>query len=664
MRRISVFFLCILSSGLLRCGRKTVRDYPITPVPFTQVAVDDGFWSPRLETNRKITIPYAFGMCEKTGRIDNFAVAGGLKEGTFVGYYFNDSDVYKVIEGAAYALHLFPDPALETYVDAVIAKIASAQESDGYLYTSRTILNPDNMPPGGKERWSSIQWGHELYCAGHLYEAAVAYHSATGKRTLLDVALKNADLVDRVFGPGRLRFPSGHQEIEIGLAKLFRETGEKRYLALAQFFLDQRGDSTGHTLYGEYAQDHRPVIFQTKAVGHAVRAAYMYTGMADIAALTGNPGYVRAIQRIWEDVTGNKLYITGGIGASGGNEGFSGEYELPNASAYCETCASIANALWNHRLFLMTGDSRYMDIVERVLYNGFLSGISMKGDRFFYPNRLLSFKGAERSPWFDCACCPSNIVRFLPSIPGYMYGQRGREVFVNLYIGGAATLDIAGQSVRLVQEHRYPWEGEVLLRVEPSAPLRMTFCLRIPGWVQGRPVPSALYRYLNADPASFTLAINGETIPLRLKNGYAVVDRIWQKGDTILLTLPMENRRTVASDSVEADQGKVALERGPIVFAAEGIDQSDAAVYRMMLPDGAALQSAFEPELLGGVRTLTAEARILREGSAAEGDPVTLKMIPYYAWAHRGLTPMTVWIAREAEAVLPLHPDEAQMKRY
>jgi len=403
MRRLMIIVLIGALSLFLffLCTTGPTGDYFIKPVDFTHVEVNDTFWSPRMETNRKVTIPYAFQKCEKTHRIDNFAVAGGLKEGTFEGTYFNDSDVYKVIEGAAYALHLHPDPKLETYVDGVIEKIAAAQEDDGYLYTSRTILNPDNMPPGGVERWSHIQHGHELYCVGHMYEAAVAYFHATGKKTLLDVALKNAELILSIFGPDGMRYPPGHQEIEIGLARLYRETGDIRYLDLAKFFLDERGDSTGHPLYGEYAQDHIPVVKQAKATGHAVRAAYMYTGMADIAALTGNNDYIKAIERIWHDVVGNKLYITGGIGASGGNEGFGKAYYLPNSSAYCETCASIANAMWNHRLFLMTGKAKYMDIVERIIYNSFLSGISMEGDRFFYPNRLRSFTGVERAVCFD-----------------------------------------------------------------------------------------------------------------------------------------------------------------------------------------------------------------------------------------------------------------------
>jgi DUF1680 family protein len=658
---ISRFIGPVLISTLffMNCAREKAGDYYIQPVPFMQVTVNDPFWSPRMETNRKVTIPYAFRKCEETHRIANFAVAGGLEEGSFEGIYFNDSDVYKVIEGAAYALHLHPDRELEQVTDEVIDKIAAAQENDGYLYTSRTILNPENMPPGGKERWSDIRNGHELYCAGHMYEAAVAYDHATGKDKLLKVALKNAALIDSVFGPDGLRYPPGHQEIEIGLVKLYRHTGMVKYLDLARFFLDQRGDSTGHPLYGEYAQDHKPVTDQEKAVGHSVRAAYLYTGMADVAALTGNRDYIHAIEKIWSDVVSTKLYVTGGIGASGGNEGFGGGYHLPNSRAYCETCASIANAMWNHRLYLMTGDPRYMDIVERVIYNSFLSGISMRGDRFFYPNRLATFHGAERSPWFGCACCPSNIVRFIPSIPGYIYAHRDRDLFINLFIGGSAGIPVAGDTVLVRQRSVYPWKGDVEIDLEPRSRLKFRLHIRMPGWSRGKPVPGDLYRYMDAKPANIALTVNDNVSKPSVRNGYLVLDRTWEPGDRVRVVFDMPARRIFAHDSVAADHGRVAVERGPVVFCAEGGDQKEGVVHHLVLPDTAALETRFDTDLLGGVQVVSARGtgiRLNEESGIPEGRPGKLTLIPYYAWAHRGKQPMEVWIARTASVAMPLRP--------
>ena len=483
-------------------------DYPIRPVPFTAVEIQDGFWSPRLETNRTVTIRHDFDKCETTGRIANFAVAGGLAKGEFVGLFgFNDSDVYKVIEGASYSLRLRPDPGLERYVDEVIAKIAAAQEEDGYLYTAGTIPTLAQKPTCcvSRPRWSDIASGHELYNLGHLYEAAVAHHQATGKRTLLDVALKSADLLTRVFGPGRRLDPPGHQEVEIGLVKLYRATGERKYLDQARFFLEQRGNAAGHALYGAYNQDHVPVLQQAEAVGHAVRAGYMYSAMADVGALTGDEGYVRALGGLWDSVVSRKLYLTGGIGARREGEAFGDDYELPNRTAYAETCAAIANAMWNHRLFLLHGDAKYLDVLERIVYNGFLSGVSLDGERFFYPNPLASdgertFNMGQkgRSAWFDCSCCPTNVARFLPSIAGYVYAQRERDVFVNLFVAGRGELDLGSLKLGIRQETRYPWDGRVRIALEPGHPVELALHVRVPGWAQGRPVPGDLYRYADA----------------------------------------------------------------------------------------------------------------------------------------------------------------------
>ncbi len=632
-------------------------EYPVSPVPFTAVRIEDGFWSPRMETNRKVTLPFDFRKCEETGRIDNFAKAGGLMEGAFEGIYFNDSDVFKVVEGAAYALHLYPDPELDRYLDDLIAKFAAAQEDDGYLYTARTV-DPENTPKGvGKARWSNIMHGHELYNVGHMYEAAVAHFLATGKRTFLDGAGKTADLVDRVFGPGKTCDVPGHEEIEIGLCKLYRATGDARYLKLAKFFLDERGQAEHRKLFGAYCQDHMPVVDQEGAVGHAVRAAYLYCGMADVAALTGDKHYVRAIKRIWDDVVETKLYLTGGIGARHGGEAFGDAYELPNESAYNETCAAIANALWNHRLFLLEGDGKYIDVVERVLYNGFLSGISLQGDTFFYVNPMAT-DGHERSPWFGCSCCPTNVVRFMPSIAGYIYAQRGDALYVNLFIGGTGQMEVKGTAVTLKQEGRYPWDGRVKITVEPEEPAEFTINLRIPGWAMGRPVPGDLYRYMDGRGGNVAIAVNGEAFPFDLEKGFAPIRRTWKAGDAIELVLPMPVRRVLCHDYVKGNRGRVALERGPVVYCAEWPDNG-GRVKDLFLPDDAALEPEYCADLLGGVIVLRGRAVALEYGADKKSiveAPRDFTAIPYYAWSHRGKGGMAVWLPRDPSLAKPVPP--------
>jgi len=613
----------------------------LTAVPFTDVTVADEFWAPRMETNRKVTVRYDFEKCEQTGRIDNFAKAGGLMEGEFEGIYFNDSDVYKVIEGAAYSLKIHPDPELEKYVDGVIEKIAAAQWEDGYLYTFYSL--PEHQP---EKRWTDVQNKHELYCAGHFFEAAVAYYQATGKRKILDVAIRLADYIDSVFGPGKKHDVPGHEEIEIGLVKLYGVTGEKRYLELAKFFLDERGRAYGRKLYGEYCQDHKPVVEQDAAVGHAVRAGYLYTGMADVAALTGEADYIKALDRIWLDVVSKKLYITGGIGARGGGESFGDDYELPNATAYCETCAAIANAMWNHRMSLLHGDARYIDVLERVIYNGFLSGISLSGDKFFYPNPLASDGKYQRSPWFGCACCPTNIVRFMPSLPGYAYAHQADNVYVNLFIGGGAEIRLPDNTIRLRQQTNYPWDGHVKIQVEPERAGKFTVCLRIPGWAQNRPVPSDLYSYLDTNTEQVSLKVNGNPISVDTVKGYVPIRRMWRKGDIIELNLPMPIRRVVANPKVKDDLGRTAIERGPIVYCFEGADNPEG-VANLILPPEAKLKAEYRGEKLGGIVMITGRGQIRRDGKTVEN--IDVVAIPYYAWAHRGKNEMAVWLLKSAE---------------
>jgi len=636
------------------------RDYNVKPVPFSRVHVDDAFWEPRLETSRKVTIPYAFEQCEATDRISNFEKAAGLLEGDHKGAHFNDSDVYKVMEGAAYALQVHPDRLMRLYLDQLIRVMAAAQWDDGYLFTFYSVPKPQP-----EKLWTNIPWIHEQYCVGHMYEAAVAHHEVTGERTFLDVATKNADLICRVFNADNRTDPPGHQEIEIGLCKLYRVTGDEKYLAQAKFFLDQRGhkgrrgpDGKGG-LYGTYGQDHIPVVEQTKAVGHSVRAAYLYTGMADVAALTGDMAYVKAINTIWDDVVTAKLYVTGGIGAAGGHEGFGGRYELPNMSAYCETCASVANILWNHRMFLMHGDAKYIDVLERTLYNAALSGIALGGDRFFYPNVLESIGQHARSPWFGCACCPSNIARFIPSVPGFAYARKDKDLYVNLFIGGDVTVEPPGNKVTLRQTTRYPWEGHVRITVEPERKDAFAVCIRIPGWARNQPVPSDLYAFAKAAPDKVALEVNGNPVPVKLKQGYARIERTWTKGDVIELTLPMPVRRVTSHPEVVTNKGKVALQRGPVVYCLEGPD-NDGQVLDLVIPDEAELTTAFKPDLLGGVVTISGQARTAKRTLDARIVPDAKRpftAIPYYAWAHRGRGQMTVWPARVPEAASPQPAD-------
>ena len=638
-----VFTVTIIALSIFVVGCRVQGSGQLRAVAFTDVVIADEFWAPRMETNRKVTVPYDFKKCEETGRIDNFAKAGGLMEGKFEGIYFNDSDLYKVIEGAAYSLSVrtpqeksHPDPELEKYVDGVIEKIAAAQWEDGYLYTFYSL--PGRQP---EKRWTDVRHKHELYCAGHFFEGAVAYYQATGKRKILDVAIRLADYIDSVFGPGKRHDVSGHEEIEIGLVKLYRVTGNEKYLKLAKFFLDERGQSERREIYGEYCQDHKPVVEQDAAVGHAVRAGYLYSGMADVAALTGDTGYVEALERIWWDVVSKKLYITGGVGARRGGESFGEDYELPNKTAYCETCAAIANAMWNHRMFLLGGDAKYIDVLERVIYNGFLSGISLSGDEFFYPNPLASDGKYQRSPWFGCACCPTNIVRFMPSLPGYAYAQQGDVLYVNLFIGGSATIKMADNTVRLEQETRYPWDGAVEITVEPKRSGEFTICVRIPGWARNEPVPSDLYRFLNESSEKVTLKVNGESVDLNIDKGFARISRRWEKGDIIELGLPMPIRRVVSHENVKDNAGRTAIQRGPVVYCFEGVDNPQG-VSKLVLPPDAKLYPEYRGELLGGIVTLKGQGEMPQKS-------VEVVAIPYYAWAHRGKSDMAVWLLRSAE---------------
>jgi DUF1680 family protein/alpha-L-arabinofuranosidase len=635
--------LIIIGAGVLigGCGEvKLKKDYPTEAVGIRNVNLDGGFWGKRLETNREVTIPHIFKQCEQKGRIDNFAIAGGLIKGEPKGNFpFDDTDVYKSIEAASYSLMTKPDANLEKYLDEIIVKIAAAQEKDGYLYTVRTNKVKRLASWFGATRWSKEQDSHELYNAGHLYEAAVAHYEATGKRTLLNVALKNADMLCDTFGPasprsavtspGKLQKWPGHQVVEMGLVKLYRVTGDEKYLNLAKFFLDVRGPKGG-----EYAQAHKKPVDQNEAVGHAVRAVYMYGGMTDIAALTDESRYAEAVEGLWENVIGKKMYITGGLGAKSKDEAFGKNYELPNAS-YCETCAAIGNAMWNYRMFRLTGDGKYLDVFERVIYNGAISGISVSGDKFFYVNPLESKGQHKREPWFSCACCPPNIARFTASLPGYVYAKTDDTIYVNLYAQGDAVINLKGNAVKIKQTTKYPWDGEMKIAVEPAKTGKFTIAIRIPEWARGKPLASDLYRYIDGNELKIELKLNNATVSPEIKKGFACIEREWKAGDVIELNLPMPTRQVWANDNVAADVNKVAVERGPVVYCAEGAD-NDGNVISLVLQDNAILTAEHRDDLLNGITTIHCKSDSNKD----------ITLIPYYAWANRDKGQMAVWLKR------------------
>lgn len=628
------------------------RDYPITPVPLDQVAITDGFWRQRLDSHFQQGIDHALDQCHKTGRLDNFAIAAGLKQGEHQGASFNDSDVYKILEGMAYSTGGPLKPEHRKFMDEFIATLGKAQREDGYLFTYYQVKNEMN------NRWTNIEHMHELYCAGHMFEAGAAHFRMTGRRELLDICLKFADHIDTTFGPGRKGNPPGHQEIEMALADLYRITGERKYLDLGRFFLEQRGVHPGNW----YHQEHIKLLDGSEAVGHAVRAVYGFCGMAEIAALTGEEAYGKALDRYWHSVTDTKMALSGSIGG-GLWESFDKPYFLPNRSSYNETCGSIAQVLWNHRMFRLTGDAKYLDVLERALYNGVLTGVQLTCDAFFYPNPLETGP-AKRQPWFDCACCPSNIARILPAQPGYLYATRGDTLFACLYAASDATVKLAGTPVKIVQQTAYPWDGKVALTVTPQAPKAFAISLRIPGWARNQPVPGDLYRYLGERPAQPVVTVNGKPAQVRFAQGFATLNRTWQPGDTVTLELPMIVRKTVAHDKVRENAGRVALERGPLVYCVEGLDNDKLDVPHNLLPGAeGGFQTEFRPDLLGGVTVVTGPAELVRRGAdgvAVERDARRFTAVPYFARANREPSAMAVFLLRDpAAAILPPVPSLA-----
>lgn len=616
--------------------------YPIQSVDIRKVRLTDDFWLPIVTRIQEKTIAYALQKCEEEGRFDNFLIAGGLMEGQVKGQMpFDDTDVYKIIEGASNTLLSAPNPDLELLLDSLIAIVAKGQEADGYLTTWRTI-NPAQPPaPWVKvqkgQRWESLDASHELYNAGHLYEAAAVHYKATGKRNFLDIALKNADLMVRTFGEGdgQISAVPGHQIIESGLLKLYQITGQEEYFRLARYFLDSRGNPEHHALFGPYSQDHEPVTAQREVTGHAVRAMYQYAAMVDIAVLQEDAAYATACRALWENMVQKKTYLTGGIGARHEGEAFGENYELPNLTAYNETCAAIGSVYWNHRLFNQSGEVAYMDILERTLYNGLISGLSLDGIHFFYPNALESDgqytfnRGAcSRQGWFDCSCCPTNMIRFLPSLPGLLYGISEEAIYLNLYASNTAIIDWKGHNFGIEIQSAYPWDGAINIQVNPEKPTQTTLRLRVPSWARNEVMPGGLYHYADAHQGRVEVLLNGKKLDVSIQDGYIQLNRKWRKGDQIQLMLPMQVRTVLADEAVEAASGKMALEYGPFVYAIEEADNPENFdLIRISATDSFEINK--RPDLLGGIHVVSNKQ---------------FTAIPYYAWSNRGIGKMKVWI--------------------
>lgn len=611
-------YLLLAASAFLLQGCQTskedIKEQPlkmIEQIDFSHVKINDNFWSPRLSKHVSATLPVCIDQIEnQTGRIRNFENAA-KGEGEHSGIFFDDSDVYKALEGMAYSLINNPDPELEKKADEWIDKFAAAQQPDGYINTFYTLTGLD-------KRWTNMD-KHEMYCAGHMIEAGVAYYQATGKRKLLDVCIRMTDHMMSQFGPGKRHWVPGHEEIELALVKLYQTTQEQKYLDFAYWLLEERGH--GHGTMGDegkwnpvYYQDIVPVRQLTDISGHAVRCMYLYCGMADVAALKNDTGYIAAIDRLWDDVVHRNMYITGGVGSSHDNEGFTEDYDLPNLDAYCETCASVGMVLWNQRMNQLTGDSKYIDVLERSLYNGALAGISLGGDRFFYVNPLESKGDHHRQEWYGCACCPSQLSRFLPSIGNYIYASSDDALWVNLYIGNTGQIRIGETDILLTQETDYPWDGSVKLTISTSQPLEKEIRLRIPNWCK-----------------TYDLSINGKRINVSEEKGYAVI-KDWKSQDVIALDMDMPVEIVAADPHVKENFGKRAIQRGPLVYCMEEIDNPEY-FDQIQLSPSTTFQTAFVSDILNGIKTIKTNGRAQ-----------SATFIPYYAWDNRKAGKMRVWI--------------------
>lgn len=627
----------------------------LSPVKFSEVQITDAFWKPRIDKVTSVTVPVCIQQTEvKTGRIRNFERVAGTRDGKFEGIFYDDSDVYKALEAMAYALKNKPDPQLEAKCDEWINKIAAAQQKDGYLNTYYTLTGID-------KRWTDMSM-HEDYNTGHLLEAAVAYYNTTGKRKLLDVGIRMVEHMMSLFGPGKRHWVTGHQELELALVKVYQITGDKRFLDFSHWLLEERGHGYAHGYtWSEwkdtaYAQDVKPVSQTTQITGHAVRAMYLYTGAADVATYTGDEAYLKAMSTVWDDVVERNMYITGGIGSSGSNEGFSVDYDLPNEKAYCETCASVGMVFWNQRMNRLTGQTKFIDILEKSLYNGALDGLSLSGDRFFYGNPLASSGTHYRREWFGTACCPSNIARLIASLGDYIYAADPSSIYINLFVGSNTQIKLDKGNVGIRQETEYPWKGLVKINVDPQNE-GQTFVLkiRLPGWAKGNPGAGALYKYLDAGPNAFnnTLKINGKVQNLRLEEGYLILERAWNKGDVVELDMAMPVLRVVARDEVKEDISRMALQRGPLVYCVEGVDHNGSA-WNLIVPDQVKFTPEWKPDLLGGVMTLTGTGMAIvpnKDGVGAVTAKQKITAVPYFSWCNRGSNQMLVWLPRKVKEV-------------
>ncbi|MEY3322441.1 MAG: hypothetical protein RLZZ417_2024 [Bacteroidota bacterium] len=645
---IGLFILGLISTTVF--AQKVTRK--LENINFSKVTIEDAFWKPRMEKVAEITIPVCMDQTEiKTPRIRNFEITAGMRKGEFEGIFYDDSDVFKALEAIAYSLKVKNNPDIEKRADEWIDKIAAAQQPDGYINTFYTLKEPD-------KKWSDMSM-HEDYNGGHLIEAGVAYFNATGKRKLLDVAIKFADHFDSFFGPNKRHWVTGHQELELALVKLYKTTGNSKYLNLADWLLSERGHkhAVGYTWTDwrdtAYAQDVLPVKQQTQITGHAVRAMYLYTGAADVAAMTGDGEYFKAMKTVWEDVVHRNMYVTGGIGSSGSNEGFSVDYDLPNEKAYCETCASVGMVFWNQRMNALSGNAQYIDVLEKVLYNSALDGLSFEGDRFFYGNPLASNGQHFRKEWFGTACCPSNIARLVASLGDYVYGVSEKDIYVNLFIGSSTSLTIQDTRVDLRQITDYPWNGKVSLEVTPAKKSSFTLRIRIPGWLKGQAVPGDLYQFKEMMPVKLPILLNGVSIPYKEEAGYAVIEREWKMGDKITFELPLEIKRVTARPEVKAAKNRVALQRGPLIYCVEGTDNEGKA-WNFVLPDNESIKPNFDEKMLGGIMTLQFNAPTLKisaDGLNVSTSKQNITAIPYFSWCNRGQTPMQVWLPTKMEDI-------------
>ena len=646
--RLLIFCCC---SALSLGGQNKFAN--LAPVKFSTVQITDAFWKPRMDKVASVTVPVCIEQTEvKTGRIRNFERVAGTRDGKFEGIFYDDSDVFKALEAMAYTLKTKPDPKLEAKCDEWIDKIAAAQQKDGYINTYYTLTGLD-------KRWTDMSM-HEDYNTGHLLEAAVAYYNATGKRKLLDVGIRMVEHMMSLFGPGKRHWVTGHQELELALVKVYQVTDDKRFLDFSHWLLEERGHGYAHgytwTDWKDtaYAQDIKPVSLTTQITGHAVRAMYLYTGAADVAAYTGDEGYLKAMNTVWDDVVERNMYITGGIGSSGSNEGFSKDYDLPNERAYCETCASVGMVFWNQRMNRLTGQTKFIDVLEKSLYNGALDGLSLAGDRFFYGNPLASSGTHFRREWFGTACCPSNIARLIASLGDYIYASDPKSIYVNLFVGSNTSIDLAKGKVEIRQETEYPWKGLIKLTVNPEQPQSFALKIRLPGWAKGNPGAGALYKFLDEGPANFaTLKVNGQAQNLKLDNGYLILERSWNKGDVVELNLAMPIRRVVARDEVKDNENRMALQRGPLVYCVEGVDHNGSA-WNLIVPDQVTFTPQWQPDLLGGVMTLTGTGMAIvptKDGIGAQTIKQKISAVPYFSWCNRGSNQMLVWLPRKVKEV-------------